>query len=179
MWQCARLCPPVEHHQLHPAPFLKWEVLGHKKRLFMQRHTALGESGGAPLMSKGMSRKTPSGAGCWKRRDGSSTVSTGAPSNGLEEGVTARARGWCGGTQIPGREACPRILAGAEEATLSNCSPSGPGPNSQVHCVLRGAFQAPFKHWIVFHRNTGERPPFAHHLQAINVLRETEKAKVI
>lgn len=62
----------------------------------MQRHTALGESGGAPLMSKGMSRKTPSGAGCWKRRDGSSTVSTGAPSNGLEEGVTATSKrlGW-------------------------------------------------------------------------------------
>lgn len=97
-------------------------------------------------MSKGMSRKTLLGVGCWKRGDGGSTVSTGVPPNGLEEGVTAMSKrlGWRhSGSR---REACLRILAGAGEATLSNRSPSGPGPNSQVHCVFRGALQAPFKH---------------------------------
>lgn len=59
------------------------------KRLFMQSRSALGESGGAPFMSKGMSRKSPLGVGCWKRTDGNSKASTGVPSNGLEEGVTA------------------------------------------------------------------------------------------
>lgn len=36
----------------------------------MQSHAVLGESGGPPFISKGMSRKSPLGVGCWKRTDG-------------------------------------------------------------------------------------------------------------
>lgn len=53
----------------------------------------------------------------------------------------------------------------------------GPRPDSQGHCVFRGAFLAPFKQWIVFHCNSRERLPSAHYLQAINILRGNQERK--
>ena len=97
-------------------------------------------------MSKGMSRKTPLGVGCWKGTDGSSRVSTGVPLNGLEEGVTAMSKR-LGGRHSDSREgSLPQDTCRCRGSHTLQPLSLRPRANSQVHCVFRGAFRAPFKH---------------------------------
>lgn len=157
----ARLCPAL---------FLQVGA-SWTQRLFTHSHLAC-----TAFRSISMAGKSPLGAGCWKGADGHRKAGAGVGRGPL--------RGRDGGRQISERGVLPLYCGcgvrggGGGGRPLFPTSLPRAQPDSRGPCVFRGTFLAPIEYWIVFHGNGRERLPSAHHLQAIDILRETKKGKM-